>query len=144
MAVAVMAVVAFTSCSDDNDDKVISANELPQAAQTFISTYFPTDKVTKVEKDTEHSLATYDVHFASGYEVEFDVEGNWVDVDAPRNKVIPEGIAPVAIAEYVTANYPQSGINEISRHLTGYETELINGEDLHFDLQGNFLYADRD
>ena len=144
MAVALMAVAAFTSCSDDNDDKVISTTELPQAARTFISTYFPTDKVTKVEKDAEHTLAVYDVHFSSGYEVEFDVEGNWVDVDAPRGKMIPEGIAPVEIAHYVVTYYPQSGINELSRHLTGYEAELLDGEDLHFDLQANFIYADRD
>lgn len=143
LAVALAAAIGMTSCSDDNDDQQITVSDLPEQAQTFVSTYFPTEKISRVEKDADHSLGVYEVVFSNGYEVEFDAEGKWVDVDAPRNKEIPTGIAPVEIANYVVTYYPESGINELTRSLTGYEAELLNGEDLHFDLQGNFLYADR-
>ena len=39
----------------------------------------------------------------------------------------------------MSLNYPTSGINEISVEINGYEVELINGLDLLFDLDGNFL-----
>lgn len=130
--------VMLWSCSDD-DDTPVAPDQLPANAKNFIATYFSQDKISKVERDGSHAGATYDVTFVSGYEVEFDASGDWVDVDAPMGLTIPSGIAPLAIESYVSLNYPTSGINEISVDFNGYEVELLNGLDLLFDLQGNFI-----
>lgn len=129
------------SCSDD-DDTPVPPSDLPAAANTFISTYFSGDKIVKVNRDGSGANATYDVIFASGYEVEFNSQGAWVDVDAPMGMTIPSGIAPLAISDYVSLNYPTQGINEISVEYYGYDVELLNGIDLMFDQQGNFIGID--
>lgn len=130
------------SCSDDDDESPISADQLPANAKNFIQTYFGGDKISKVEKEGSNAYAAYDVRFASGYEVEFNAAGEWVDVDAPVGQTIPSGIAPLAIESYVSTNYPTSGINEISLEINGYDVELVNGLDLVFDLEGNFRGID--
>lgn len=137
---AALFAVMVWSCSSD-DDTPISETELPSNAKNFIAMYFPQDKITKVERDGSNALAEYDVRFASGYEVEFNSAGDWVDVDAPMGQTIPTGIAPLAIESYVSLNYPTNGINEISTEINGYEVELVSGLELLFDLQGNFIGA---
>ncbi|MDE6116482.1 MAG: PepSY-like domain-containing protein [Duncaniella sp.] len=137
--VALLAALTWSCSSDDDKDIPISADQLPANAKNFISMYFPQDKIVKVERDGSHPYADYDVRFQSGFEVEFNASGDWVDVDAPMGQTIPAGIAPGAIENYVSLNYPTSGINEISAEINGYEVELVNGLDLLFDLQGNFV-----
>lgn len=135
---ALIGGLCLTACSDDKDEPV-SATTLPEAARTFIAQYFGGDKILKVEKDIDNGQTTFDVRFTSGYEVEFDQTGLWLDVDAPNGKTIPDGIAPQPIVEYASQNYPGDGINEISRTTTGFEAELVSGIDLHFDTEGNFI-----
>lgn len=138
--IALFAVLTW-SCSDD-DDTPVPPSDLPTAADTFISTYFSGDKIVRVEREGEHSGAEYDVIFASGYEVEFNAQGAWIDVDAPMGMTIPSGIAPLGIESYIATNYPTQGINEISVEYYGYEVELLNGIELMFDQQGNFIGID--
>ncbi|MCI9286240.1 MAG: hypothetical protein HFJ91_10755 [Muribaculaceae bacterium] len=132
--------VAMWSCSDDDDDdKYISATELPKVAQEFISQYYPADKVLSVELDKDHSTVTYDVKLASGHEVEFDSAGQWIDLDAPAGASVPEALIPEAIARYVTDNFPAYLVNELTRTARGYDVELTNGLELPFDKDGNFV-----
>ena len=81
----------------------------------------------------------FEVYFANGHDVTFNAQGEWIDVDAPAGQTVPDAIVPVAISEYVMANYLGSGINEISKNAAGYEVDLINGTDLLFDPVGNFV-----
>ena len=136
------ACVALVACSDDKDEP-ITATSLPQQARNFISTYFSDSKMLKAEKDVDDGVVTYDVTFTDGFELEFDADGQWLKVDAPGYQTIPDGIAPQTIADYVSTNYPKAGINEISRVTYGYEVELNNNVELHFDSQGNFLATDK-
>lgn len=138
---ATLLAVMVWSCSSD-DDTPIPVSDLPAGAKNFIAMYFPQDKIVSVERDGSNPLAEYDVTFASGFEVEFNSAGDWVDVDAPMGQTIPYGIAPGAIQSYVSLNYPTNGINEISTEINGYEVELVSGLELLFDLQGNFLGTD--
>lgn len=80
---------------------------------------------------------------ASGFSVEFDAVGEWSDVDAPMNVAITnDGFIPQPIRDYVTTNYTDAGINEISRDSRGYEVELTNQIELQFDQNGNFVRVD--
>ncbi len=139
----IFAVTFATSCSDDDDDKTIPGVELPGTAKNFIASYFPGDEIIKVERKGDNAGTKYDVKFRSGMEVEFDAIGEWIDVDAPKGRTIPAGIAPQTITEFIEANYPGSGINEISRDYRGYEVELLNGLDLRFNPEGFFIGIDR-
>ena len=129
------------SCSDDDDKDVIRipVKDLPSRAQSFISDFFGEDEVIKVTKETSPGASSYDVLFASGLEIDFDADGNWTDVDAPRGKVLPAGIVPLEIEEQLPDLSTTTGVNEISRDIYGYELELINGQELAFDTTYKFL-----
>lgn len=134
----VLVGTSLSACGDD-DDVIVPTDQLPTAASTFINTYYPSIKVAYVNKETDKGEVQYEVRMTSGDEITFDASGEWIDVDAPAGRSIPEGIAIVPIADYVAANYSGTGINEISRIAVGYEVELTNGVDLRFDPAGNFL-----
>lgn len=143
MLLACMLAVTAWSCSDDDkDDTPIVVNDLPQAAKTFISTYYAGVSVAGVVRDSDHGTIEYDVKFVNGHEVTFNAAGEWIDVDAPTGSSIPDGIAPAAIVEYLTENFPLAGINEISKTPTGYEVELTTNVDLLFNADGSFAGFD--
>lgn len=135
--IAVMGM-AVTACGDD--DKMISENELPAASKSFVSTYFPTARVVTVEKDRNE----YEIILSDGTKIDFNKSGEWTDVDAPMGKVVPTGFYPAPIDTYVSTNFTGIGINEISKDRRGYDVELVNGIDLLFNEQGNFISYDMD
>lgn len=108
----------------------INQSELPKAAQSFITKYFPKDQVRKVEKDNGRRGMEYEVDFTSGAEVDFTSDGNWKEVKAARGTSVPSAIVPAAIAKYVATNFKGQTIVEISRKRGGYEVELSNGSEL--------------
>lgn len=131
---------AFIAC-DDDDDKVISVDNLPTNVQTFLQTHFPSQEVRMVEKDND----SYDVYLINGFEIEFTLSGEWDDVDG-RGQQIPASIValiPTNIPTYVTTNYPNQFIVEINKEHFGYEIDLNNNMELEFDTEGNFLRIDR-
>jgi len=132
---------AFISCNDD-DDNVISAENLPQAGKTFLNTYFESENVVRVEKNApaESDGTVYEVNLTNGYEVDFTEEGSWVNVSQNNDtKSIPTGFINEKIVLYSTTNYPNAQINSIEKENNYYEVELTNTLDLIFDLEGNFL-----
>ena len=117
--IALLSVVALSSCSDDSE-KIIGIDDIPPTASSFISTYYPSASVTSVTSEGKGMDTDYDVYFADGSKIE-----------------------PEAIAQYVAANYHDSGINEISRDRRGYEVELLNGIDLEFAPDCSFIRVDK-
>jgi len=49
---------------------------------------------------------------------------------------------PATIAEYVKTNFPGTQIVKIDKERRGYEVELSNDIDLHFNSNGKLLYID--
>ncbi|MDE5785060.1 MAG: PepSY-like domain-containing protein, partial [Duncaniella sp.] len=97
---AAVAATALWSCGDD-DDKPVPANDLPAAARSFLATYFPETGIYSVEKDREG----YDVSLSDGHTVDFNLSGEWTDVEAPAGQTIPAGFYPAPIDAYVSANF---------------------------------------
>lgn len=134
--------LAATGCSDDDKDEPIAFDKIPSVARNFVAKFYPGINVTRVVSDTDHGTTEYEVYLANGHDITFDASGEWIDVDAPSGQTIPDGIAPIPVASYVTDYYPGTGINEISREAYGYEVELVAGVDLEFDHNGNFIRID--
>jgi len=129
-------VIGFTACADDT---VITANQLPKAAQAFIADHFPGCQVTYAEKDSD----SYEVKLSNGWEIDFGRKGNWKEIDCKDASVPATVLAllPPSISLYVSTNYPDVSVVEISKGRK-YDVELSNGLDLEFDLKGNFLRID--
>lgn len=134
---AFMGCLILAGCNDD-DDKPVSPESLPEQATLFLKQYFPAANIMSSEKD-KHD---YEVMLSDGTRVEFSLNGEWTDVDAPNGKTIPSGFYPSAIDSYIETNFAGSGINEISKEQLGYDVELVDGNDLLFDYEGGFLRFD--
>lgn len=136
--VALMAVT-FWSCSDDDDLKPVANTELPAAAKTFLSDYYPS-----IAYETKKDKNEYEVILENGQKVEFYKDGEWKDVDANKpGAVVPTGFYPTAIDTYVAEKHANEGIHEISKESYGYDVELTNNVDIEFTSTGDFIRYDR-
>ncbi|MBQ2435603.1 MAG: PepSY-like domain-containing protein [Bacteroidaceae bacterium] len=94
--------------------KPINVSQLPQKAQTFLSTYFSEAKVSLARREFDIVELSYDVIFTDGSKVEFDRKGNWTEVDC-MGKPLPEGIVPAAIEKVIKEQYPEAKATKIER-----------------------------
>ena len=121
----IMSATTFAS------DRVITANQLPAAAETFINQTFPGASIMYAEIDD----GKYEVHLNDGTEINFDRKGNWDKVDCKLNAV-PAHLIPATIASNVETQFSGTVITKIDKERYGYEIELSNGLDLKFNRQG--------
>ena len=147
IAILALGLPVFVSCStddDNSDETLIDAQELPEKAQDFVTTYFPEADYSRVERNTvvENDGTLYEVDLTNNYEVDFNAEGDWVDVDG-NGQEIPTAFIPETMANYLAENYADLFISGIDSEPTGYEVELSNDLDVKFDLDGNFLSEDK-
>lgn len=77
MGALMLVALALASC----DDKVIPAEQLPVAAQTYIEQNFPGSSVMIVKKDNDVFSTTYEVQLDNGMELSFDGDGMLSDID---------------------------------------------------------------
>jgi hypothetical protein len=112
--------------------KPINVSQLPQKAQTFLSTYFSEAKVSLARREFDIVELNYDVIFTDGSKVEFDRKGNWTEVDC-RHEAVPAALVPKQIASHVAAKHHNQKIVELKRERHEWEVKLSNGLDLTFD-----------
>lgn len=143
MISAIVAFIVVAGMSSCEEDKIIGSEELPEAARTFLTSYFSSNTITQVKKDRDGVFGKeFEVYLDNATKVEFDKHGEWVSVDGADNQAIPTGFIPASIVTYVATNYPNAQISDISKERDGYEVELTNGIDLDFDSSGTFLRID--
>ena len=124
-------------------EELISTENLPATANTFLSEYFADVKVLSVTREKEGTTTDYQVLLDNGIEVKFDKNGNWDEVEALTDTdAIPTSFIPEAVVTYVQENYENAGINNIDKEKNGFDVELTNGLDLIFDTNGQFVRID--
>ena len=119
------------------DDKPIPPQQLPAAAQQFVKTYFPQNKVVYAEKDWK----SYEAMLDNGAKIEFDKKGNWDKVEYKMGAV-PAALIPANIATYVQSSFPNTAITKIDKERYGYEVELANDIELKFNNAGAIIGYD--
>lgn len=123
-------------------DKPISASQLPQAAQSFISKHFTGKNIALAQVENGLLEKSYDVIFSSGEKVEFDRKGEWTDIDCHSSEV-PAQIVPKQIADYVSKNHKGVKIIKIERERNRYDIDLSNDWEITFDGRFNVVDIDR-
>ena len=139
IAVACVVALVTTACADNY--KPISRDQLPEKAQTFLSTYFPESKVSLVSKETDILELSYDVIFTDGSKVEFDSKGDWTEVDC-LTRPVPAGIVPEAINKVINDHYPSTQVTKIERDHREVEVKLSNRVELTFNNQYKLIDID--
>ena len=128
---------------DDEDESVIAATDLPTTATTFIETHFPEAEITQVIKDEERNSVDYEVRLNNNFDLDFDENGNWTEVDG-LNSQVPDSIIPTNILSYTTTNHTDQIIIEINKQGANFEIQLDNRLEILFDADGNFIRSEYD
>ena len=77
LIVVAFVMMAMVSC----DDKVVTIDQLPAPAQSYLTENYPDQKVLIIKKDIEGLSTRFEVTLESGMKVEFDGDGSLQDVD---------------------------------------------------------------
>ena len=136
-----LAIAALAVTPTMAEDVAITAQKLPQEAQSFLKTHYAQNKVLSAMHDRDFTDNDYTVYLDDGTKIEFDGSGKWESVKNHNGK-IPAGVVPSAIQTYVAEHFPSLGIEKIERKRYGYELELTNDLDLKFDSRGKFVGID--
>jgi len=114
------------------NDKVISKNQLPAQAQSFLNENFADVKISYAKQETDFIERSYEVVLADGTKLEFTKKGNWKEVDC-RYGEVPSAIVPAPIKSFINENYSGSRVLKIERDSRGYEVKLSNKLELKFN-----------
>ena len=123
----------------DDDDRVITYDQLPHAAQTFLKTHFATKVPLLVTADWDD----FTIRYESGEKIEFNRSGEWKDIECYNSKV-PADAVPEQIYTYLNQNYPGKSVIKIERHRSVYEVKLNNGMEIEFNRNFQVLDVDYD
>lgn len=140
--VMAMFIACVTFAKADND-KPISVQDLPVAAQNFIRQHFSEKKIALAKKETDLFLNSYDVLFTDGSKIEFDRKGEWTEVNC-KYSFVPEAVFPSQIKDYIEKNYPEAKVLKIERDTRDFEVKLSNKVELKFDTMFRLIDIDLD
>ncbi|MBQ9822162.1 MAG: PepSY-like domain-containing protein [Muribaculaceae bacterium] len=136
LLMAMVMTMSLTMSADD-DDRVITYDQLPQAAQTFLKANFAAKVPLVVTADWDD----FTIRYESGEKIEFNRSGEWKDIECYSSKV-PNAVVPAQISTYISQNHPGKSIIKLERHRSVYEVKLNNGMEIEFNR--NFQVIDMD
>lgn len=145
---AVILIIAptFSSCSGGSDEveTIITENDLPSAAKSFLDTYFRNIDIQKIEKENDGEIEVFVVNLVNGFEIVFNSAGQWQEVEAPYNLTVPSAIIPEPILQTLDNQYPGYGVIEINTTGQNYHIVLSNNQggasiDLMFNQSGEII-----
>ena len=114
------------------NDKIISKNQLPAQAQSFLNENFAGSGISYAKLETDFFERSYEVMLSDGTKLEFTGKGNWKEVDC-RYSEVPEAIIPAPVKKYISDNYKGSKVLKIERDSRGYDVKLSNRLELKFN-----------
>lgn len=126
-------------------EEVITFNELPVTAQTFLNKHFKGENILSIVCEKEIGDKEYSVYYDNGMEVKFDKKGEWECVENDHS-VVPDSVVPDNILSFVKSKHPDKKITSITRDMTGrdkgYEVDLDDVLEMRFDMNGRFIRYD--
>lgn len=133
--IMILLALVFSFAVSDSyalNDKVISKNQLPAQAQSFLNENFAGSGISYAKLETDFLERSYEVVLSDGAKLEFTSKGNWKEVDC-RYGEVPEGIIPAPIKKYISDNYEGCKVLKIERDSRGYDVKLSNRLELKFN-----------
>lgn len=134
----IAAVIVSLACTAE--DRPVAFDQLPAAAKTFISTNYPGEEVSYAFVDDDLLRPDYTVKLSNGVEITFENDGALEKISARTG--VPEGVVPVQIVDYVSANYKSAVIIEYEVGRREYDVKLANGLELKFNSRFRLVEVD--
>lgn len=135
-SVALFSIGLFAQTNTDN---------LPSTAQDFIKENFSSVSVAEVKENSSWQIwedDKYEVSLSNGIELDFNKNGEIIEIDSQNDESIPQSTLPSNIATYLQENYPDAQVIGWEKQDKKQEVELADGTELEFDGQGNFRRID--
>lgn len=139
--IALTCVISFQACAFADNNKPITFEQLPAAAQKTIKSNFADLKIMLVTVESEIIDKTYDVVFADGTKLEFDRKGVWKEVERKLSPV-PAVLVPTQIVSYIKNHYNEQTIKKIEKDRNEYDVTLSNGIELTFNKKFQVIDID--
>lgn len=136
----IIAIVVASVSMVRADDRPVSFNQLPAAAQSFISMNFPDDSISYATVDDDFIRPDYNVVLVSGLKIQFEHDGSMEMISSRTG--IPADMVPVQIREYVKVHYPDAFFTEYEVGRKSYEVKLSNRLELKFNK--NYILVEID
>lgn len=141
LVTAALLFAGITVSRADND-RPITLEQLPAAAQTFLKTHFADLTLAYAVEDPKFVGSEYEVTYTDRTEVEFRPNGEWSSVER-RYAAVPASIVPAQISDYVAkSSFPNQYIKKIERDAYTWEIELSNGIEIKFDREFHVIDID--
>lgn len=141
LIVATIIMFTFVQCDDDDDETKPAT--LPESAVTFLETNYPNATYEVTTSAGPGGSQELKAVLDNGANVSFTKSGEVVYVGG-QIATVPASVISDKITTYVRTNYPTASIVEWEKDDDEEEVELSNGIELVFDLDGNFLYSEKD
>ena len=122
-----------------------NTGNLPGTAQDFINQHFSSVTVEGVEENSNWKIwedEKYEVRLSNGIELDFDENGNIIEIDTQNNEAIPMSALPSKITSYLEANHANAKVTGWEKQDKEQEVELADGTEVEFDIDGNFRKLD--
>lgn len=123
-------------------ERPVSFERLPQKAQRFITTHFPSLTFSYAKYDSDISERNYEVVFTDGTKIDFKHNGEWTKVECSRSTALPKALLSENIVNYIEANFKNHTIREVERDRRGWEVGLSGDVELIFDRHGRIKWFD--
>lgn len=122
-----------------------NTGNLPGTAQDFINQHFSEVTVNEVKEYSNWQIwedEKYEVRLSNGIELDFDENGNIIEIDTQNNEAIPMSALPAQVSSYLQTNHADAQVIGWERSDNEQEVELNNGVEVEFDAEGNFRRLD--
>lgn len=127
---------------------VVSISEsyasLPMQIKTFLTTYFPESTPSLIELKTLKEI--YKIEMLNGYELVFSYSGQWLQVEAPDDSILPvsmvKALLPAPTYKYLAEKKRDNMVESIKYNSKrGFKVELKkqSSDDLYFNLLGEHI-----
>ena len=141
LVTAALLFAGITVSRADND-RPITLEQLPAAAQTFLKTHFADLTLAYAVEDPKFVGSEYEVTYTDRTEVDFRSNGEWSSVER-RYAAVPASIVPAQISAYVAkSSFSNQYIKKVERDAYTWEIELSNGIEIKFDREFHVIDID--
>lgn len=132
---------SLASCLDDNKDNYIKHDELPEAAQSFLSKYLPDNKFISVRKDG-YGVSLYAVQLEKDIEVTFSSDGTWWYIQSENG--LPETVKTLLSEnsqKELNTKYSSSKVTALSNNENGELIVALNNNKKFYDINAHEGYV---
>lgn len=131
MLLGILAILASGITTDQNT--------LPKRVEMFISTYYPSSKISTFTMERDVFRKSYKVILTNGVCVDFDNNCEWRRIKGKGESKVAMAAVPAKIDQYLIDNYPENNIIQIERDKRSMEVKLTKEIYLQFNNNGDLI-----